>query len=339
MRIHVNAAASNVAGPRSVINIAGIAVALGIVMGAVPVAAQSSAGARARVDADVIPSFYAKPTPGATGCQSADAGTSSAAATTGCAPIGGSTGSASASFTNGVLRSDAQLVLNNAQLVGTGTPGAELMATSRVDFSDRVTFSTPANVTLTHYSFSVGWSGTLVEPISLAPGVSSFVQGALLFLGSGGPTTPIGWTGITRWFSGATSVVQEQGGTFAGNLDQQVVNGSRITSISGISTFNGLLTSNTLDFVFTHYSDAAVVNNSGLTQLVSGEVRSDFSNSAAITGLRLFSGNQDVTNQVQYTFASGLILPTAVPEPSTILLLLAGLCAGGMAVTLRRQRT
>ncbi len=228
------------------------------------------------------------------------------------------------------------MVLTGAQISGTGTPGSELWANSISEYGDRVTFTAPLGVTLTSYRFSLGWAGTLVEPIAAALGVVPFVQGALLFRGSGGPTTPIFWTGITRWFSNFPTVVEELGGSFNGDFNQRVENGSLITSISGVSSFDGLLTSNTLDFLFWHYSDAALTNNSGLTQLVSGEVRSNFSNSAAITGLRLFAGDEDVTDRVQYSFASGFVLPTEVPEPSSSLLLLAA--AGVMAMSRRTHR-
>ena len=301
-----------------------------------------SVSARSRVDADVIPSYYFSGQPTAAGCQVAGASALTFNASTSCSPGAGMTGAASARFENGVLRSSARLTANNATFAAAGSPGADFMAVGRVDYSDRVTFSVPQGVTLTSYRFLIDWGGEMVEPVATVPGLSTFSLGALYFIGSGGPFSPFGWVGITRSFSGlplSNLVVQEFEGEFAGTATRTAdASGRLVTTIDGISAFDGLLTSNTLDFSFAHTSEVEWRNFSSVeVSGISQEVFSDFSNSARIAGLRLFDGDRDVTKLVGINFASGFRL-AVVPEPS-MMFLLAVAAVLLLAFTARHVRT
>ncbi len=304
---------------------------------------------RSRVDADVIPSYYFAAQPSTAGCQQIGSGAGSASSGVSCIPGSGVSGEASASLQNGVLRSRARLSASNGSFAPAGSSGADFMAVSRVDYSDRITFSVPIGVTLTSYRFLIDWGGQMVEPTASVAGLSTFSLGALYFIGSGGPFSPFGWVGITRSFSGLPSdnlVVQEFEGSFDGTATRAPdAFGSTVTTINGVSAFDGLLTSNTLDFTFAHTSEVQWRNlSSNVVSGVSQELYSDFSNSARIAGLRLFDGDRDVTDRVGVSFASGFQLPVEVPEPSSALLTIVGVlgllahrirCAGRRA---HRQR-
>ncbi len=298
-----------------------------------------SVSARSRVDADVIPSYYFSAQPGVAGCQQTGAGTQTTGAVAACTPAVGMNGEAAASFQNGVLRSSARLSASNATFAAAGESGADFMAVSRVDYSDRITFSVPTGVSLTSYRFLIDWGGQMAEPIPSIAGLSTFSLGALYFIASGGPFSPFGWVGITRSFSGLplnNLVVQEFEGSFEGTATRTPdAFGRTVTTIDGVSAFDGLLTSNTLDFTFAHTSEVAWRNllSTELTG-ISQELYSEFSNSARISGLRLFDGDRDVTDLVGVSFASGFQLPAEVPEPSSVVLVVVGVV--GLLVRGRR---
>lgn len=70
----------------------------------------------------------------------------------------------------------------------------------------------------------------------------------------------------------------------------------------------------------------------------SGSAVADFTNTLSITGARYFDDlGRDITSQVELRFGSGFVPPRIVPEPSAVLLLLAGVMGLGIRQRARHR--
>jgi len=222
-------------------------------------------------------------------------------------------------------------------------------------------------------SFFLDINGTLqadAQPNGASSYAGNFVNFCTAALGiCGGPTASTdafyGGSYMSLTGDGQSGFLQQSfapaGGTpasisFAGAVSATSVNG-RLT-LADIPIVAG----SPFDFVFAFGTEASVYHPSAhrgnipvgcdpatdpsCTLLdpvdVNGTVDADFTHTLTFSGYRVLDANgNDITSQVQLTFASGLTpnAPvTATPEPATIALLGAGLAAlGGVARRRRRQ--